>query len=191
MAALLKLAVTRWDAQAVLLPEGGHPYHRVRRLVPGARGRTGDPGRRDARRARPGGARPAQHPRLSAREAEGRCDNQGALRRQPGRRSDGAVRGREDPAAAARMRMTAPQRARRALVAVVLTGAAVWAVARVASAQGAIAVMTWDEVAQKALALLTPEERRNGVLYLDEQELAPGSALTVDGREIPIRRRTG
>lgn len=52
-------------------------------------------------------------------------------------------------------------------------------------------MMTWDEVAQKALALLTPEERRNGVLYLDEQELAPGSALTVDGREIPIRRRTG
>ena len=50
--------------------------------------------------------------------------------------------------------------------------------------------MTWDEVADKARALLTDEERRNGVLYLDERELPPGSTLTIDGREIPLRHRS-
>ena len=50
--------------------------------------------------------------------------------------------------------------------------------------------MTWEEVAEKAMAQLSDEERRNGVLYLDRRELPPGSTLTIDGREVPIRTPT-
>ena len=46
--------------------------------------------------------------------------------------------------------------------------------------------MTWDEVAQEAAAQLTVDERNNGVLYVDYRELAPGSTVSIDGREIPI-----
>ena len=48
--------------------------------------------------------------------------------------------------------------------------------------------MTWDEVATKAEAALTAEERRNGVLYLDQRELPAGSTVTIDNREVPVRQ---
>ena len=85
MAALLKLAVTRWEAQAVLLPEGRGvritvfgDWFPMRAIEPeilvGEAFGT----------ARRGGARPAQHPRISARRAEGRVAHRRPLRRQPG-----------------------------------------------------------------------------------------------------------
>jgi hypothetical protein len=62
--------------------------------------------------------------------------------------------------------------------------------ANIVPTQGASVAMTWEEVAGKALAALTAEERRSGVLYLDRRELPAGSTLTVDNREIPLRRRS-
>jgi hypothetical protein len=62
--------------------------------------------------------------------------------------------------------------------------------ANIVPIQGASVAMTWEEVAAKALAALTAEERKSGVLYLDRRELPAGSTLTVDNREIPIRRRS-
>lgn len=47
--------------------------------------------------------------------------------------------------------------------------------------------MTWDKVAEKAMAQLTVDERRNGVLYLDQRELAPNSLVSIDGREVQVR----
>jgi hypothetical protein len=86
--------------------------------------------------------------------------------------------------------MKAAGRARRALVAVLLTCATAVPASGLASAQGAIVPMTWEQVEKKALALLTDEERKRGILYVDEQELPAGSTLTIDGREIPVRRRS-
>jgi hypothetical protein len=79
-------------------------------------------------------------------------------------------------------------RARRILVAVLLACAAVTAANVLASAQARREPMTWDEVAERALAQLTAEERQSGVLYLDRRELPAGSTLEIDGRETPIRR---
>jgi len=46
----------------------------------------------------------------------------------------------------------------------------------------------WDKVAEKAMAQLTAEERRNGVLYVDQRELAPNSMVSIDGSEVQVRR---
>jgi hypothetical protein len=66
--------------------------------------------------------------------------------------------------------------------------AAIGAATATAAAQGRREPMTWDEVAAKAEAVLTAEERRSGVLYLDQRELPAGSTLAVDNREVPVRQ---
>ena len=48
--------------------------------------------------------------------------------------------------------------------------------------------MTWDEVAAKAVAQLSADERKSGVLYVDHHELPAGSTLAIDGREVAVRR---
>lgn len=48
--------------------------------------------------------------------------------------------------------------------------------------------MTWDEVAALAVAQLTADERKSGVLYVDQRELAAGSTLAIDGRDVAVRR---
>lgn len=48
--------------------------------------------------------------------------------------------------------------------------------------------MTWDEVAAMAVAQLTADERKSGVLYVDQRELAVGSTLAIDGRDVAVRR---
>jgi hypothetical protein len=50
--------------------------------------------------------------------------------------------------------------------------------------------MTWDEVAQRALKELTEDERHSGAVYVDERELASGSTLKLDGKEIRLRGKT-
>jgi len=50
--------------------------------------------------------------------------------------------------------------------------------------------MTWDEVGQTALKTLSAEERRSGALYLDVQELVPGTTVKIDSKEIRVRRKT-
>ena len=65
--------------------------------------------------------------------------------------------------------------------------------ARPANATGQAAAgrrtkMTWEQVAERTLKELSDGERRSGAVYLDEVELAPGSTLKVDQREIPVRR---
>jgi hypothetical protein len=50
--------------------------------------------------------------------------------------------------------------------------------------------MTWDNVAQRALNDLSAKERQDGVAYLDENEIKPGSSLKIDGTEIPVRNRS-
>jgi hypothetical protein len=47
-------------------------------------------------------------------------------------------------------------------------------------------MMTWDEVARRALEELTDDERRGGVVYLDAADGATASILRIDGREISI-----
>lgn len=53
---------------------------------------------------------------------------------------------------------------------------------------GRTTTMTWEQVAEHALKELSPEERRSGATYLDEVELAPGSTITIDQKEVPVRR---
>jgi hypothetical protein len=53
---------------------------------------------------------------------------------------------------------------------------------------GRTTTMTWEQVAEHALKELSAEERRSGATYLDEVELAPGSTLKIDQKEIPIPR---
>jgi hypothetical protein len=57
-----------------------------------------------------------------------------------------------------------------------------------ANAQGRRGLMTWDEVAAKAVAQLSADERKGGVLYVDQHELPAGSTLAIDGREVAVRR---
>ena len=67
-----------------------------------------------------------------------------------------------------------------------------WAVTLPAAAstpiQGVKASMTWEQIAQAAITQLTDEERRSGVVYLDQRELPAGSTLDLDSRQVPIGR---
>lgn len=49
-------------------------------------------------------------------------------------------------------------------------------------------MLSWDEVAQRALRELSEEERREGVAYLDKRELPAGSTLELEGRGVRIAR---
>lgn len=71
------------------------------------------------------------------------------------------------------------------IVAVVLLAGVVNATS---AAQGRRGLMTWDEVAAMAVAQLTADERKSGVLYVDQRELAAGSTLAIDGRDVAVRR---
>jgi hypothetical protein len=48
----------------------------------------------------------------------------------------------------------------------------------------------WDAVAARALNELTDEERRTGVLYLDQRELPADAAIEVDKAPLPLRHRS-
>jgi hypothetical protein len=48
--------------------------------------------------------------------------------------------------------------------------------------------MTWEEVAERALKVLSDDERRNAAVYIDERELPQGSSLTIDQKVIPVKR---
>jgi hypothetical protein len=48
--------------------------------------------------------------------------------------------------------------------------------------------MTWEQVAERALKELSETERRGAAVYLDEVEVAPGSMLKIDHKEVPVRR---
>jgi hypothetical protein len=49
-------------------------------------------------------------------------------------------------------------------------------------------MLSWDEVAQRALRELSDDERHGGVAYLDKRELAAGSTLRLGNRDIRIPR---
>jgi hypothetical protein len=51
-------------------------------------------------------------------------------------------------------------------------------------------MMNWGDVAHRAMQELTEDERRSGVVYLDDQEPAIDSVLKVDGREIALPGNT-
>ena len=46
---------------------------------------------------------------------------------------------------------------------------------------------TWDAVAARALNVLTAEERRAGVLYLDERTLPADAVIEADKAQVPLR----
>jgi hypothetical protein len=50
--------------------------------------------------------------------------------------------------------------------------------------------MTWDDVAQKVLEELNTQERQEGAVYLDENEIKAGSLLKVGGKEIRVPHRS-
>lgn len=49
-------------------------------------------------------------------------------------------------------------------------------------------MLTWEQVAARALQELSDGERRGAAVYLDEVEMAPGSTLKVEQKEVPVRR---
>lgn len=50
--------------------------------------------------------------------------------------------------------------------------------------------MSFSEAAEVAMAQLSDSERRQAVLYLDEDFLAAGESLEIDGRMVPINQPT-
>lgn len=51
-------------------------------------------------------------------------------------------------------------------------------------------VLSWQELAGRALSTLADEERRRSVAYLDERIVPPGASLEIDGKEVSVDRPT-
>jgi hypothetical protein len=46
--------------------------------------------------------------------------------------------------------------------------------------------LSWNEVAKRALATLSPAERQRSAVYLDERELPAGSSVDIDSQQILV-----